>query len=404
MPDVDDLRGAKVLIVDDVPANLDLLRGMLQPLEFQIFFATSGEMAQRVAAQSEPDLILLDVMLPDIDGFETCRQLKQEPTLADIPVIFITAKTDVEDLARGFEVGGVDYITKPIKQPEVHARATTHLRIRSLIQQQERHLAELEEARNELQELNATKDRFLTVLAKDLREPLAAIREAGQLLRDSMPSPGSDQSDQAALLNQVNESTEHVLRLVEDVLEWPRVQLGQKLDLLQRPVTDEDLGYLIEALDNLRFLSVAETQVTARGLEQIRRLTHLQELHLDFTAIDNDSLALLADLQNLQVLDLKGTPISDDGLLHLQRLPSLRALYLTRTAITDAGLAHLSGLPNLQLLILWDTRVTDGGLAYLKSLQSLRELILWNTQVTEQGVADLQKALPDCEVSISMDF
>ena len=142
--------GFKLLIVDDKTANLDLLREMLAPLGHQIFFATSGAKALSIAPSVAPDLVLLDVMMPEMDGFETCRHFKQDPALREIPIVFVTAKTDVDDLARGFAAGGVDYITKPVKQPEVHARVDTHLRIQALIRQQREHLEALERANREL--------------------------------------------------------------------------------------------------------------------------------------------------------------------------------------------------------------------------------------------------------------
>lgn len=122
----------RVLIVDDNPENLDLLVDILEPLEYDIGIATSGESAQRVVPLLQPDLILLDVMMPGIDGYETCTWLKQNPDYRDIPVIFITAKTDIADLKKGFEVGGVDYIRKPVQREEVLARTQTHVALRQL--------------------------------------------------------------------------------------------------------------------------------------------------------------------------------------------------------------------------------------------------------------------------------
>ena len=104
---------AEILIVDDIPANLNLLRQTLESEGYTIIGAPSGEVALQIAARAQPDLILLDVMMPGIDGFETCRYLKADDATADIPVIFITAKEETESLVEGFRVGGVDYITKP---------------------------------------------------------------------------------------------------------------------------------------------------------------------------------------------------------------------------------------------------------------------------------------------------
>ena len=105
---------AAILIVDDLPSNRDLLLQAIEPEGYEILLAGSGETAIQIATRAHPDVILLDIIMPGgIDGFETCRQLKQNESTADIPVIFITAKGEMESVIEGFEVGGIDYITKP---------------------------------------------------------------------------------------------------------------------------------------------------------------------------------------------------------------------------------------------------------------------------------------------------
>jgi len=402
MPEHAGSNQAKILIVDDKPANLDLLREMLAPLGHQIFFATSGAKALEIAASALPDLVLLDVMMPAMDGFETCRRILQDEALRAIPVIFVTARTGVEDLARGFEAGAVDYITKPLKQPEVHARVSTHLRIQGLIARQREHLAALEQARSELEALNEAKDKFLSNLGREVSASLALINDSSVSLRESARSPGEAHADIDTHLARVERSARDVLHLLETILEWPRLQSGQKLDLLSTKISDRELGNLLASLDDLRFLSLAETRVGDAGLQHLQSLTRLQELHLDHSDITDEGLKLLGALPMLEILDLKGTRISDAGLAHVGRLARLKGLYLTRTAITDAGLEHLRSLTGLETLILWDTGITDAGLEHLKPLQRLREVILWNTQVTRQGAESLQAALPECEVSTTM--
>ncbi len=116
-----------VLVVDDVPENIDVLAGILRP-EYKVKVSLNGEKALGIAKSAPaPDLILLDIMMPGIDGYEVCRRLKADLTTRKIPVIFVTAKGEVRDEALGFEVGGVDYITKPVSPPIVQARVRTHL-------------------------------------------------------------------------------------------------------------------------------------------------------------------------------------------------------------------------------------------------------------------------------------
>jgi CheY-like chemotaxis protein len=392
MPNAAEATPAKLLIVDDKTANLDLLREMLAPLGHQIFFATSGAKALGIAASVLPDLVLLDVMMPEMDGFETCRRFKQDQALGEIPIIFVTARTDVEDLARGFAAGAVDYVTKPVKQPEVHARVATHLRLQGLIRQQRQHLAALEKARGELQDLNDTKDKFLSNLGREVSASLAQIADTGAAPQGPAGTPGVPGACTA----------QDLLRLLGTILEWPRLQSGQKLDLLSTQISDRELGNLLASLHDLRFLSLAETRVGDAGLVHLQSLTSLQELHLDHTDITDEGLKLLASLPNLEILDLKGTRITDAGLAEVGRLTGLKGLYLTRTGITDAGLAHLRGLSRLETLILWDTGIGDAGLEHLKPLTRLQEVILWSTQVTRQGAEALQAALPECDISTAM--
>jgi class 3 adenylate cyclase len=142
------------LIVDDIPTNLRILYDYLAQFDFEIFSAKSGEKVLKMITQIKPDIILLDVMMPGIDGFETCRRLKENEETREIPVIFMTALSDTKSKVKGFEVGGVDYITKLLQQEEVLARVNTHLTIRD---QQKK----LEAQKEELRQLNASKDRLL---------------------------------------------------------------------------------------------------------------------------------------------------------------------------------------------------------------------------------------------------
>jgi DNA-binding NtrC family response regulator len=135
---------AKVLIADDVPANLDLLYRALEPGGYTIMAAPNGRIALDLAQRAQPEVILLDVLMPEMDGYETCRQLKENAATKHIPVIFITAQHDISDIVKGFRAGGIDYITKPFQTEEVLARVETHLKISRLTQQLQKKNQELE--------------------------------------------------------------------------------------------------------------------------------------------------------------------------------------------------------------------------------------------------------------------
>ncbi len=122
-----DLKGSKVLVVDDLPDNLDVLCRSLEDTGYNVMVATDGQSALEVADYAEPDLILLDVMMPGMDGYETCRRLKSAKKTAATPIIFLTARDETEGIVEGFQVGGVDYVTKPFKKEELLVRIRTHL-------------------------------------------------------------------------------------------------------------------------------------------------------------------------------------------------------------------------------------------------------------------------------------
>ncbi|HTL56212.1 MAG TPA: sigma-54 dependent transcriptional regulator [Candidatus Limnocylindrales bacterium] len=128
-------KGARILIADDIPANLNLLSDALEPAGYSILAAPSGEVALKIAKGMRPDLILLDVIMPGMDGYETCHQLKQDEATREIPVIFITAKDETQSVVEGFRAGGVDYITKPFQTDEVLIRLATHMKIHHLTQE-----------------------------------------------------------------------------------------------------------------------------------------------------------------------------------------------------------------------------------------------------------------------------
>ncbi|MEM7118000.1 MAG: response regulator [Chloroflexota bacterium] len=135
----------KILVIDDEPINLGVLFDYLRSVGFRVWLAEDGEQGLEVLSHSRPDLILLDLEMPGLTGFEVCQQIKQNEAIRDIPVIFLTARADTVDKVKGFQVGAVDYITKPIEVEEVHARVNTHL---TIYDQQQAIKAQLVELQN----------------------------------------------------------------------------------------------------------------------------------------------------------------------------------------------------------------------------------------------------------------
>lgn len=190
-----------ILIVDDTPANLGVLVETLGAAGYQLMVAEDGEEALAQTEQTQPDLILLDVMMPGIDGFETCRRLKSRPGTRDIPVLFMTALSETADKVKAFAAGGVDYITKPIEHEEAIARVQTHLQLRRL--------------RLELQEQLALKERFMRIAGHDLRNPLCLILMAGELARRQQGVP----PETARYIDNIAASANQMRRIIDTFLE-----------------------------------------------------------------------------------------------------------------------------------------------------------------------------------------
>ena len=178
----DDSYQGTLLIVDDMPINLKMLFSFLREFGFKVLVAESGEDALMRVVHASPEIILLDVMMPEMDGFETCRRLKENKNTSDIPVIFMTALSETVDKVKGFEVGAVDYITKPVQHEEVLARITTHLTLRRLQKSLEEKTRLLEQQNIQLTEQNAELESFAHTVAHDLKNPLNGITGFSSLL------------------------------------------------------------------------------------------------------------------------------------------------------------------------------------------------------------------------------
>ena len=188
-----------ILIVDDTPENVLLLVRMLTERGYKARTALSGKLALQAARTEPPDLILLDITMPEMNGYEVCEQLKADAALKEIPVIFISALNETIDKVKAFRVGGVDYVTKPFQFEEVYARVQTHLRIRSLQRQLsdqnenlERLVAErtleLSKAYGRLRELGRLKDDFLCMISHEIRTPANGVLGVGNLVLDLCPA------------------------------------------------------------------------------------------------------------------------------------------------------------------------------------------------------------------------
>jgi two-component system, sensor histidine kinase and response regulator len=240
-----------ILIVDDIPANLKVLGGILKDEGYKIRPVLNGEMALQVAEKEIPDLILLDIMMPDMDGYEVCCQLKANPRLKDIPVIFISALNDTKDIVSAFSIGGVDYITKPFQAEEVKARIATHLKICR--------------QNKELKELNATKDKFFSIIAHDLRGPIGSMMQISEFvtMKEKM-----DEETLYSFLESQKELSRNTFYLLENLLSWARSSTNQ-IDYYPEIL---DVNTILKAsIENIKTQATSKNiTVTANYTEQSR--------------------------------------------------------------------------------------------------------------------------------------
>ncbi len=235
--------GAKILVVDDDRVNVRILRGILQTAGYVIAEAATGEEALAQCADFQPELVLLDVVLPGIDGFATCRELFKRHGKATPPVIFITAKNATDDIVEGLDAGGVDYVPKPFRQNEVLARIRTHLQMRRLVAGQRALVEQLSRA-------NEAKNKFLGMEAHDLRNPLASIRGLAEFMRDGVV--GELTPDQLDLVNTMYQASQSMLDLVNDLLDVATIESGE-LRLTLAPTA------LVELIEKAVALSAMES-------------------------------------------------------------------------------------------------------------------------------------------------
>lgn len=207
----------KVLIVDDNPNNLQVLGSLLTIHEFQTTAVQSGRQALEVLKTSIPELILLDIMMPEMDGFEVCERIKSDPATENIPVLFITALSDIENKKRAFAVGGADFISKPFVKEEVIVRINVHL-------QKSRYLKQVTETNHHLKEVIELKDRFLAIAAHDIRSPLGGANGLVELILEN--ELGEVNEQQRELLQLVLKTGHQIMHLVSDLLDISVIESG----------------------------------------------------------------------------------------------------------------------------------------------------------------------------------
>jgi two-component system, sensor histidine kinase and response regulator len=267
----------RILVVDDNPTNLQILFKALKKTGYQLFIDESGEHALGQIESIHPDLILLDIKMPGLNGFEVCSRLKNNPNTRSIPVIFLTALSAVEDKVQAFDLGGVDYITKPIQHEELLARIRTHLTVTNLRKDLEETNGELQkknEALNkktqELDSLNQNKNKFFSILAHDLRGPLGGLYH---ILEDfDVNFSQYSQEEIQEMANAMHGSIKSIYTMLDNLLLWSRVQMHH---IEFRPECTT-FGAIMEAV-----LGGFETMLEDKQIKLVKEIDPTLELDAD---------------------------------------------------------------------------------------------------------------------------
>jgi signal transduction histidine kinase len=265
------VRKPRVLIVDDEPRNIRTLEGMLYAETYELIGALTGEEALNAIRQEPPDLVLLDVMLPRMDGFEVCQQIKSNPNYRMIPVVMVTALNDVGDRIKAMQAGADDFLSKPVDATELILRVRSLLRVRQLF--------------TEVERVTAERLRFMAGVAHDIRSPLASLVLNLEMLADKLPA-----DDKIALIwSRINNCVEMIRMLAEDTMHFYQIESGQ----FQLTLADHPLHEIVDAA-----AAIAAPLAAEKGVEFSVGPVPDMALYIDRSAVIQVLLNLLTNAIN----------------------------------------------------------------------------------------------------------
>lgn len=348
----------KVLVVDDSEFELQLVDFILQEKNYQTVLAGNGTDALIILETLTPDLILLDIMLPDFDGFEVCKKLKTIDKLKDIPVIFFTSLSNIDDIVKGFEAGGVDYVTKPFNTDELLVRIKTHL---DLINSKRK----IELQARELSQANALKDKMFSVISHDLRSPVSSIKLALDFISKGLVKPTDELFNET--IKGLVKTTDEAYILLENLLGWAKSQSNiltvypESLDL--KPLASSIAGLLKLTCENKKISienNIPEGITVFADMQMIQSvLRNLLSNALKFTP-ENGSIEMNALEMNTEVI----ISIKDSGVGISES--SLKRIFDQDQPVKTLGTNKESG-SGLGLILCKDFVEKNGGRIWVES-------------------------------------
>lgn len=349
----------KILIVDDVMSNVLLLKVLLTNEKFAIATASNGRQALEQVEKENPDLVLLDVMMPDMSGFEVAQHLKSNPNTADIPIIFLTALNSTADIVKGFQVGANDFISKPFNKEELIIRVTHQI---SLVAAKRLILSKTEE----LQRTIAGRDKLYSVIAHDLRSPMGSIKMVLNMLILNLPSEKIG-AEMYELLTMTNQTTEDVFSLLDNLLKWTKSQIGklnvvyQDVDLVE--VTDGviEIFSMVASLKKIRIREMKpEKMMVNADIDMLKTVVrNLLSNAIKFSKENSEVLVKMEEVDGMAVVSVQdyGCGISEEG---------QKKLLHTDTHFSTFGTNNEEG-SGLGLLLCKDFVVKNGGKLWFTS-------------------------------------
>mgnify|MGYP000813463376 FL=1 len=349
----------KILIVDDVMSNVLLLKVLLTNEKFAIATASNGRQALEQVEKENPDLVLLDVMIPDMSGFEVAQHLKSNPNTADIPIIFLTALNSTADIVKGFQVGANDFISKPFNKEELIIRVTHQI---SLVAAKRLILSKTEE----LQRTIAGRDKLYSVIAHDLRSPMGSIKMVLNMLILNLPSEKIG-AEMYELLTMANQTTEDVFSLLDNLLKWTKSQIGklnvvyQDVDLVE--VTDGviEIFSMVASLKKIRIREMKpEKMMVNADIDMLKTVVrNLLSNAIKFSKENSEVLVKMEEVDGMAVVSVQdyGCGISEEG---------QKKLLHTDTHFSTFGTNNEEG-SGLGLLLCKDFVVKNGGKLWFTS-------------------------------------
>lgn len=349
----------KILIVDDVMSNVLLLKVLLTNEKFAIATASNGRRALEQVEKENPDLVLLDVMMPDMSGFEVAQHLKSNPNTADIPIIFLTALNSTADIVKGFQVGANDFISKPFNKEELIIRVTHQI---SLVAAKRLILSKTEE----LQRTIAGRDKLYSVIAHDLRSPMGSIKMVLNMLILNLPSEKIG-AEMYELLTMANQTTEDVFSLLDNLLKWTKSQIGklnvvyQDVDLVE--VTDGviEIFSMVASLKKIRIHEMKpEKMMVNADIDMLKTVVrNLLSNAIKFSKENSEVLVKMEEVDGMAVVSVQdyGCGISEEG---------QKKLLHTDTHFSTFGTNNEEG-SGLGLLLCKDFVVKNGGKLWFTS-------------------------------------